>query len=226
MAGSVETERLRLERWDRREHAPGLAAVNADAEVMRFITGGATHDAGGVAGAVRPDRRALAHLRLRALGRDRAGERADDRVRRPLPSALAARAGSARSRSGGGSRRDAWGSGYATEAGRAGLAYGFERIGLAEIVSLIHPDNERSLAVAGRLGHGAAPSASRTRSARTTSPSTSPARPTPGSSPQLFGLRPSNSGLDAAAAVSSRRTSWRPAGGSGCRCSGSSSWRP
>ena len=42
MAGSVETERLRLERWDRREHAPGLAAVNSDPEVMRFITGGAT----------------------------------------------------------------------------------------------------------------------------------------------------------------------------------------
>ena len=38
--GSVETERLRLERWRRRDHAPGLAAVNADAEVMEFITDG------------------------------------------------------------------------------------------------------------------------------------------------------------------------------------------
>ena len=49
-------------------------------------------------------------------------------------------------------RRDAWGHGYATEAGRAGLAYGFGTLGLREIVSLIHPHNLRSAAVARRLG--------------------------------------------------------------------------
>ena len=49
-------------------------------------------------------------------------------------------------------RRDAWGHGYATEAGRAGLAYGLERLGLPEIVAFIHPRNHRSAAVAARLG--------------------------------------------------------------------------
>ena len=40
MPATVETERLRLEPWDRRAHAAGLAEVNADAEVMQFINGG------------------------------------------------------------------------------------------------------------------------------------------------------------------------------------------
>jgi len=49
-------------------------------------------------------------------------------------------------------RRDAWGCGYATEAGRAAVTHGFATLGLDEIVSLIHVDNARSLAVAERLG--------------------------------------------------------------------------
>ena len=40
MPATVETERLRLEPWDRRAHAAGLAEVNGDAEVMQFINGG------------------------------------------------------------------------------------------------------------------------------------------------------------------------------------------
>jgi len=48
--------------------------------------------------------------------------------------------------------RRAWGSGYATEAARAALAHGFERAGLAEIVSFTVPANTRSLAVMERLG--------------------------------------------------------------------------
>lgn len=48
--------------------------------------------------------------------------------------------------------RPAWGHGYATEAGRAALSFGFERIGLDEIVSLTSRDNGRSRAVMERLG--------------------------------------------------------------------------
>src|SRR5262249_54553837 len=48
--------------------------------------------------------------------------------------------------------RPAWGYGYATEAGRAALAYGFERAGLAEIVSFTSVGNARSRAVMERLG--------------------------------------------------------------------------
>ena len=49
-------------------------------------------------------------------------------------------------------RRGAWGCGYATEAGRAALERAWSDLGLDEVISIIHPDNERSLAVARRLG--------------------------------------------------------------------------
>lgn len=45
-----------------------------------------------------------------------------------------------------------WGSGYATEAGRAALAFGFDEIGLDEIVSFTAVANERSQRVMERLG--------------------------------------------------------------------------
>ncbi len=45
-----------------------------------------------------------------------------------------------------------WGKGYATEAARAALAYGFETLGLREIVSFTVPANIRSRAVMERLG--------------------------------------------------------------------------
>jgi RimJ/RimL family protein N-acetyltransferase len=48
--------------------------------------------------------------------------------------------------------REAWGLGYATEAGRAALAYGFETVGLDELVSFTVPANVRSRAVMERLG--------------------------------------------------------------------------
>jgi RimJ/RimL family protein N-acetyltransferase len=48
--------------------------------------------------------------------------------------------------------RDAWGQGYATEAAEAALRFGFENLGLAEIVSFTVPANVRSRAVMERLG--------------------------------------------------------------------------
>lgn len=48
--------------------------------------------------------------------------------------------------------RTAWGQGYATEAGRAVLAHGFEVLGLTEIVSFTTRANLRSRAVMERLG--------------------------------------------------------------------------
>ena len=48
--------------------------------------------------------------------------------------------------------REHWGCGYATEAGRAALAYGFEELGLAEIVSFTSRLNRPSWRVMERLG--------------------------------------------------------------------------
>lgn len=48
--------------------------------------------------------------------------------------------------------RDAWGRGYATEAAQAALAFGFDTVGLEEIVSFTVPANERSRGVMERLG--------------------------------------------------------------------------
>lgn len=48
--------------------------------------------------------------------------------------------------------RDAWGQGYAFEAARAALLHGRAALGLSEVISLIRPDNQRSIALAERLG--------------------------------------------------------------------------
>jgi RimJ/RimL family protein N-acetyltransferase len=48
--------------------------------------------------------------------------------------------------------RDYWGNGYATEAARASLRYGFEQLGLREIVAFTVPANARSRAVMERAG--------------------------------------------------------------------------
>jgi RimJ/RimL family protein N-acetyltransferase len=45
-----------------------------------------------------------------------------------------------------------WGNGYATEAGRAWLAYGFGTLGLDRIISVTDAPNVRSMAVMRRLG--------------------------------------------------------------------------
>jgi RimJ/RimL family protein N-acetyltransferase len=48
--------------------------------------------------------------------------------------------------------RECWGYGYATEAGAACRDYGFHSLGRSRIIAVIQPGNERSIAVARRLG--------------------------------------------------------------------------
>ena len=49
--------------------------------------------------------------------------------------------------------RFAWGQGYATELGAACRELAFGTMRVDELVSVIHPDNGRSVAVAERIGH-------------------------------------------------------------------------
>lgn len=49
-------------------------------------------------------------------------------------------------------RRQFWGHGYATEIGRAGLAYSFDELGMQAVVSCTGRDNGKSRAVMERIG--------------------------------------------------------------------------
>ena len=49
--------------------------------------------------------------------------------------------------------RFAWGSGFATEAGAAWRDYAFDVLGVDELISVIHVENQASQAVAERIGH-------------------------------------------------------------------------
>lgn len=49
-------------------------------------------------------------------------------------------------------RSDRWGNGYATEIGRAGLAYAFGELGADSVIAFTQPHNQRSRAVMDRLG--------------------------------------------------------------------------
>ena len=48
--------------------------------------------------------------------------------------------------------RPHWGNGFATEAAKAALKWGFNARALKHVISLIHPDNHPSIAVAERIG--------------------------------------------------------------------------
>ena len=49
-------------------------------------------------------------------------------------------------------RRESWGLGLAREAAQTALAHGFGTLGLEYVISLIHPENERSIRLAERIG--------------------------------------------------------------------------
>ena len=148
--GDAETERLRLVRWTR-AHAHGLAAVNADAEVMRFLNGGVplTRVESGLV-----SDRVLEHWKTFRFGLWAVVEREREEmigfagICHPLwfPAWVS------RVEVGWRLRRDAWGRGYASEAGREALRVGFEDRGLTEIVAFVHTENRRSAAVARRIG--------------------------------------------------------------------------
>ena len=49
-------------------------------------------------------------------------------------------------------RREFWGRGLAAEGARAAMRFAFETMGRDHVISVIHPDNRRSIALAERLG--------------------------------------------------------------------------
>jgi len=142
---TLATERLVL-RMFRESDIDAYAQMCADPEVMRYITGvPMTRDE-----AWRNMALVLGHWQLRGFGLWAVEERASG--------LLAGRVGCWRPEGWPGLEvgwsllRAFWGLGYATEAGRAALNHAFCKLGQTHVVSLIQPENARSIRVARRLG--------------------------------------------------------------------------
>lgn len=149
MTDELLTPRLRLRPWRPDDEAP-MAVVNRDPEVTALLN--RRLDDAGVAGFFGM---VVGHWQRHGFGpwavevRD-SGEFVGFAGLAHVPPALA-EAGPA-PELGWRLARSAWGYGYATEAAIAARDDAFGRLGLPEVISIIHPENVRSQRVATKLG--------------------------------------------------------------------------
>jgi RimJ/RimL family protein N-acetyltransferase len=152
----IETERLVL-RTPRLEDAGDLLDYVGDPDVMRWIGG----DAGDHDAAVASIERWLSRWEEDGIGHfsvvrnDRVIGRVGFLVwdRRTWQSSSYAEAGdAAETELGWTLAREHWGHGYATEAALAARDWAYEERGIGRVISLIAPDNARSIRVAEKLG--------------------------------------------------------------------------
>jgi RimJ/RimL family protein N-acetyltransferase len=153
----LETERLRLRGWLERDREP-FAVINADPEVMKYMPAPLDR-----AGSDEMIERFTGHFAEFGFGIWAVEERASEQLlgfvglaRLRFDSALSTAGppldltscveGAWRLAAGHHNR------GYATEAARAALEFGFERVGLAEIIAFTSTDNRPSLRVMAKLG--------------------------------------------------------------------------
>lgn len=143
----IRTDRLLLRPWRRSDLAP-WAAMNADPEVREHLGGPLTRAESDASVA-----RFQAEFAERGYGWWALEERATgaflgfaglDRIDDGMPF-VGVEIGWRLARS-------AWGHGYATEAARATLDFGFQTLGLAEILAVTTSANRRSQAVMERIG--------------------------------------------------------------------------
>jgi RimJ/RimL family protein N-acetyltransferase len=150
MSGEVLTERLRLRPWSSAFAEP-LAAMNSDPEVMRFIRAGVPLRR---EESLALSERLAAHWAEYGFGLWAAQTRVSGEflgfVGLSHPLWFPALAGEVEV--GWRLARSAWGHGYATEGAAEAVRLAFTTLGLARVISLIHPENVRSRAVAERLG--------------------------------------------------------------------------
>jgi RimJ/RimL family protein N-acetyltransferase len=145
------TPRLRLRRWRAEDQAP-MAAINSDPEVTEFLN--ARVDAAATAAFLARTRK---HWDEHGFGHWAVESREG-----PLAGNLIGFVGVAypaylpevadRPELGWRLGSGAWGHGYATEAALAARDDAFTRLGLPSLISIIHPENERSRRVATKLG--------------------------------------------------------------------------
>jgi RimJ/RimL family protein N-acetyltransferase len=147
----IETERLTLRRW-RQDDADAYATIWADPDVWRSLAGGREADPVEVANEAFP--RQLRYWADRDFGLWAAiPHDADGPVgwigawHQDVAPAL-----NGEIEVGWALRRPWWGRGLATEGASAAIETAFEHLGPPRVISLIHLQNERSAAVAARLG--------------------------------------------------------------------------
>ena len=140
----LTTERLRLRPFTPADRT-AIHAVYSDAEVMRHVGHGAHRSEAETAAALRVYGETLERLGFSFLAvTDRAtGAVIGDGGLHPLGDDIELGYTLARS---------AWGHGYATELGRALLAYAFGELGAERVVAQVEPDNAASRHVLEKLG--------------------------------------------------------------------------
>ena len=144
----IRTERLILRPW-RESDLPAFAEQNADADAMRFLAGPLTRAESDAYVA-----RARAHVAEYGFGKWA--------VEAPGMAPFIGAVGLTLVRFEAAFtpaveiawrlHRDVWGRGFATEAARAAIADGFDRLGLEQIVAMTALGNRASVAVMERLG--------------------------------------------------------------------------
>jgi RimJ/RimL family protein N-acetyltransferase len=142
----LETERLILREWREETDFDTYAAMMADPDVMRYLIGQPAPRFE----AWRSMAVMVGHWTLRGYGHwaveERATGRFVGRIGFLYPDGWPA------FEIGWTLAREHWGKGFATEGGRRALSFAFDELGRDHVISLIHPDNAASIAVATRLG--------------------------------------------------------------------------
>ena len=143
---TLETERLRLRAF-RQSDLDDYAALNADPEVLRYLGSGPAWDRS----------RSWRHMAF-LVGHWKLGGAGMWAMEHRETGDFVGVAGFAEPEGWPGFElagclaRRFWGQGYATEAGRAALAYAFTVLEKDHIISLIYPENRASIRVAERIG--------------------------------------------------------------------------
>jgi len=143
----METERLLIRPWEERD-LDAFAALNADAETMRFFPAPLTRDEV-VALLDRIAPMTAEGLGFQAVEEKQTGELVGMVGMAPAPANFAC---APAVEIGWRLAKHHWGKGYASEAARAWLAHGFDNLGLAEIVAFTYVGNTPSRRVMERLG--------------------------------------------------------------------------
>jgi RimJ/RimL family protein N-acetyltransferase len=141
---SLETERLLL-RIPQAQDFDGYAALNQDAEAMRFIGGAVPRAAAWRKFLLMPGAWAIQGFAMFSVIEKTSGSWLGQLGPWQPEGWPGTEVGWA-------FRRSAWGKGYATEAGIAAIGWAFDHLGWTDVIHSISPQNHASQALASRLG--------------------------------------------------------------------------